>query len=308
MITKWKCPKCGNANPNEILICQRCNTRLDGWVCPSCGWMNSGKIVKCSKCNANHPYALTPQTIVCTKCGLTLPINTNHCPKCRQPVRPLRLNDDDPTARITTSSSTIGFLVNNNDTLVVAKPDISSERLYITGPGDILPYVGESGDFYQVRLPGSEDGYVSKKYGCIVEVGLEEVQEPLGYARINNMLNITSISRVDVVAFQPNGESEILYSLKKEDRLPIVGERQHLFMVQLPSGLRGWVSKAYVIRTISPNSVPEQAQGVTLSSVLGVAALVGIAMLGGIGGALAGDPEEEKMRRAVDRAMRDRGL
>jgi hypothetical protein len=109
--------------------------------------------------------------------------------------------------------------------------------------------------------------------------------------------------KVNVAVPLPDGKWETVYTFKDEDKFPVVEEREQHFIVQLPSGVRGWVHKANVMRTISPNSAPAQGGG-DFSSALGLAALIGIAMVG----ALAKDPEEAKIRRGVEQALRDRGM
>ena len=105
---------------------------------------------------------------------------------------------------------------------------------------------------------------------------------------------------------QPGGEKETIHELKEEDRLPVVEERANYYVVQLPSGIRGRVHKARVIRTLQPASLPPE-EGPKVGKALGVAAMVGIALLGAAIGAVAEDSGEAKMRRAFSAALRDRG-
>jgi hypothetical protein len=189
------------------------------------------------------------------------------------------------------------FITKINRNLVFANSDTNSERLYVICPDDYLPVSGEEANFYCVLLPGKEKGYVLKSTGIIIELGLGEVKTHLGYVRSDTKPNVISI--------QPNGETETLYTIIETDRLPIVAQRNDYFMVQLQNSFRGWVHKSQVVRTISPTSIPaETTENSGLAQLaLGLATIVGIGIIGG----LSGDPEEQKIRRAVDNAMRDKG-
>jgi len=240
----------------------------------------------------------------CPKCGMIqqmpLQMFSNHCARCNEPNLASRLSTLTEYPKVVDPPAILCYAA-KSQTAVVATPDLTAETLYIIGPGDILPIAGEEDGFYQLLLPGKEKGYVQKSAGIKVPVGLGEVKEPLGYARLTAVYKNAVAT---VVVPQPDGTSETVHILKPEDRFPIVEEREHSFIVQLPSGIRGWVEKGKVSRTISPNSLPPQESS-DLASTLGLAALLGIAM---IGGALVGDPEEARIRRGVEQALRDRGM
>lgn len=192
------------------------------------------------------------------------------------------------------------FLPIGNDSLLLSQASRDAERLYVCGVRDVVPIVGESGDYYKVALPGGEFAFVLKSAGKLAEIGTANVTEPLGYVR-----SIDGYT-AEVVLVQPSGERETLYTLKPEDRLPVVEERDRYYVVQLADGMRGWVHKAHGLLTLSPSSIPQKS-GVGLASVLGIAALIGVAAIGGIINAATEDSDVRKMRRAVSDALRDRG-
>jgi ribosomal protein L40E len=275
------------------------------WKCVKCGWSNSSKWAKCAKCG--FTVRLTTfiavdipgvQKTVCIDCGVEQPLYTNYCSNCHKILREIPHRSDDEYNKVSEHSSVMCFCTKISKNLVFANPDTNAERLYIISMEDYLPVLDDESNFYSVLLPGKEKGYVLKSTGMVIEMGVEEVKTPFGYVRSDTKPNVISI--------QPNGETETIYTIIETDRLPIVAQRRELFMVQLQNGFRGWVHKSLVIRTISPTSIPiETANTSGLAQLaLGLAAIVGLGIIGG----LSGDPDEQKIRRAVDNAMRDKGL
>ena len=311
---------------------------MENITCPRCGTVNPANAVNCKQCRINLKFALQNPSEVerlkkeeqerleqqerlkqdeasavlarsgwkCPKCGKAQPhpTSTNHCLHCNAPANASRLAGIDKYPAILEPPEITCYTIVSKQATVLAKPDFGAETLYTIGPGDFLPIVGEVGGFYQLDLPGGEKGFVQKASGKLLDVGTGEVKEPLGYARC-----VDSSFPADVICTQPDGTSEALYTLKTEDRLPIVGEREHTYKVQLPNGLRGWVNKGRVIRTISEDSLPvvQESSGIVsaIGSAVGIAALAGLAI---VGSALAGYSEEARIRQGVDHALRDRGL
>jgi hypothetical protein len=193
---------------------------------------------------------------------------------------------------------------------VLAEPDLDSERLYAIGPANMLQIVGERPDFYAVLLPGHERGYVQKSTGRVYEMGTGEVKDPLGWIQA-----LRGKTGAAVVCVQPHREDELetLQVLGAEGCLPVVAERDESFKVQLASGLRGYVPKAYVVRMLSRESLSlpdegDEGSSDTAALLIGLAAIAGLVFVGGVGGLLAGDSEERKIERSMDRALSRRGL
>ena len=130
-----------------------------------------------------------------------------------------------------------------------------------------------------------------------MEFGLfDEFMVPLGYARHN----IKPSNAVSITSIQSDGSQKEIGKLKKEDHLPIVEESADVYRVQLKNGMRGWIQKAYVIRTISSTTELEAPKSTLLSDIaFGAAALIGLGVVTGI--------EEDRVRRTVDRELRSRG-
>jgi len=193
-------------------------------------------------------------------------------------------------------------------TLVVDQPKIEATILYAIGTGDVLPITGQSSDFYETFLPGGEIGFVPKSAGFLAEVGIKEVEHPLGYVRPTKRGEWYAEGKpgsagkiVPVIALQKDGEEVKIKEITHEQPLPVVEEREEVFIVQLKDGMRGQVKKAHVIRTISAHSLPVE-EPLSLGAILGAAALIGLAMAGGAAN------ERSKVvgqTRTVLRTMRD---
>lgn len=270
------------------------------WQCLVCGTTMAGNWDTCYICKT--PRGSQKGDIdVCPNCGKIISSLSNHCTNCKKTYRPFRKKVKDPYPRAQVPDPIKCFAIKQSGTLILASPDLKAERLYIMGPGDMLPIESEIDEYYCLHLPGNEKGYTNKKSGITVDLGIEEVKEPLGYVRQNFLKQ-----NVNITILQPNGDAEIIGTLKADDHFPVVEEKEDFFKIQLPSGLQGWVHKADVIRTISATSVPEAppASNGLADILLGVAGLMAIGLIGG----LAGDPEENRVRRGVDKALRDRGM
>jgi len=241
----------------------------------------------------------------CSNCGTVLHPSLNHCTNCRKAYRPSRITSNNAYPKVDMRVEEF-FVAKQDETLALAFPNAESERLYLMGPGDMLQIEKEKGtkEYYCLHLPGNESGFVIKKSGIIVESGLDEVKAPLGFVRQNY-----GKVRANIVARQSNGDDEIIGVIQEDERYPIVEEEEDNFKIQLPNKLQGWIHKAYVLRTISPTSVlvAPKSSGELADILLGVAGLIAIGVIGGISG-LAGDPEENRIRRGVDKALRDRGM
>ena len=239
----------------------------------------------------------------CTNCGTPLHPSLNYYTNCKKAYRASRLKDNNNYPKANIPFAIKCFAARQDETMVLASPDPKSERLYLMGPGDMLPIESEKEEYYCLHLPGNELGFVIKKSGITVELGIDEVKEPLGFVRKNY-----TKAKADILAIQTNGDNEIIGVLQTDERFPIIEETEENFKIQLPNGLQGWIHKAHVLRTISPTSVlvapPQQSSNEFADVILGVAGLMAIGIIGG----LAGDPEENRIRRGVDQALRDRGM
>lgn len=248
----------------------------------------------------HQPIRTRKDVETCKNCGTPLHPSLNHCTNCKRPFRVSRLANNQVYPKVDMTVVKC-FAAKQDETLVLSSPDPESERLYLLGPGEMLPIESEKEDYYCLHLPRNELGFVSKDSGIIVELGIGEVKEPLGFVRQNYKK-----VKAEITVRQPNGKKEIIGSLQENERYPIVEEREDWFKIQMPNGLQGWVHKAYVLRTISPESVlvSQKPSSEFADIALGVAGLIAIGIIGG----LLGDPEEDRIRRGVDRALRDRGM
>lgn len=293
------CPKCGTINPENTLNCKSCKINLR-FALENPAEVERIKKEELERLERNEILNLMEEEWKCPKCNTKQskpPMLNNHCPHCNEPIVTSRLNSNLEYPKVTDPPE-FNCYAARRETVVLAKPELGGETLYVIGYGDILEIDHEEGDFYQLLLPGGDKGYALKGMGIKVPFGKGEVEKPLGYVRL-----IKDIYNVRVTVLHDE-KPENIYTLSQEDRFPVVAENEDEFMIQLRNGLRGWVRKGSVIRTLSPDSLPQQASS-DLATVLGAIALFGIALVGGV---LSGNTEESKMKKTIDRELQKRGL
>lgn len=272
-VDNWRCLKCGTVNIHYDNECTKCKL-----PCLGAEFSPNAK-VKCNKCrqrDINFTYN------VCTSCGEML------CPN-RLTGRSLLVADDLPR-------SIDCCLIRATEGVILSSPDTNSERLFMIGTGDLLPVLGDAGDFYSVYTVVG-NGYVGKSICCKVEVGLEPVKRPLGFTRA--IYPIYTKSEPSVVVYQPDGTAVPIFKIN--ERYPIIAESDKEYKIQLDSGVRGFVSKQHFFRTITPDSVRSEK---TPPSVLGWIVQVGALLaLGAIGSAAQDARDAENIQRGVSRAI-----
>lgn len=279
----WKCLKCGKQNEALHQYCQRCHSSYLGEEFGADG------IIKCSKCGKKWVQSV------------------NYCPSCMVPLYNTR-DESRIYPKLEEPRAVLCHVLQATETAVLASPTINAERLYIAGIGDVFPIVPFTQDFTydgsnvfnRVVLPGGQLGYILKSSGFQAEFGLGKVEHPLGYIRsFQWMKGPISAGEPPVVEVpQPTGEAIVVYKFETDDRLPVVEEAEHSYKVQLPSGMRGWVHKARVLRTRLADSLPVEQKDDLIGTILGAIVLFGL-------GAAMESYEVSKMSRAVSKGIRE---
>ncbi|HQJ50995.1 MAG TPA: hypothetical protein PKW05_04370 [Anaerolineae bacterium] len=265
------------------------------------------------KLNSYFALPETQRPRDCPVCGAALPsgTKTEACPGCRTELRFVFYEKRTSYPRVTDPTEVLCFAAQETAP-VMSNRSTAAEELYRMGWGDILPLKADAEAFFEVVLPGGETGYVEKVHGVLLPVGAGDVSEPLGYVRARSVG-----ADVGVEVDQPDGRRITISTLSREDRLPVVAERETDYLVQLKNRARGWVQKRQVVRTLSPTSTPEPVPpdvaetSVNWGAVGAVVGLLGTAVLGTLGAALGdsfGTSEDTRTRRAVDDVLRQHGL
>lgn len=235
--------------------------------------------------------------LTCPECGDEIHLRFNSCPRC---LIFLRSDPDysEAVAEIDRPPSVECFAVIPKTALkyVLAEPDPGSRRLFVMSEKDVLPIRNELEDFYEVATPARRDGFVSKRNGFTVRVATRSLEdgEAQGFFRANEHLigwkkpHPPFVLREELpIRAEPNFKSQELGRIKADVVLPVVGETYGWFMVQLPSGIRGWIPEAYGFRMLQADSLPGATAPTSGEDiVIGIAGLLGAMTLAGIGALL----------------------
>jgi hypothetical protein len=265
------------------------------WYCVKCGLKHAFVDLNCRKCRS--PFlgeGFSAAEVQCTNCKKKFVRGRSYCPICKSSLYISNPQEQRYYPKIENLITVNCFVVEATETLVTQSTNLNSETLYVVGTGDIMPIVSETNTQYEVTLPGKQTGYVLKSTGFPTEFGISEISDPLGYVR-----SFREAGQSSVYVQLPNRIMKEVYKIKEEDRIPVVEESENAYKVQLKSGLRGWVFKAFVIRTKSPLSLPkEDSEGNLIGAVLGAL------LLGGL--VIAGESHDvNKMSRAVTKGIRE---
>lgn len=232
-------------------------------------------------------------TLTCPECGDEIQLRFNSCPRCLIFLR----SDPDYSEAVTEIDRppSVECLAVKPETVlkyVLAEPDSESRRLFVMSEKDVLPVRDELEDFYEVATPARRGGFVSKRNGFTVRVATRSLEEgeAQGFFRIHEHLigwkkpHPPFVLREPPIRAEPHFKSQELGRIKADVVLPVVGETYGWFMVQLPSGIRGWIPEAYGFRTLRADSLPGATAPTSGEDiVIGIAGLVGAITLAGIG-------------------------
>ncbi|MEW6661474.1 MAG: N-acetylmuramoyl-L-alanine amidase [Bacillota bacterium] len=187
-----------------------------------------------------------------------------------------------PTAVVTPKIATVTSNVVN----IRTGPDTSFPRITQVSLGTRLPVIGQSGDWYQVELSGSQKGWIA---GWLVEVrelsntasrvgGSDHIDSsPLPVVR-------TALVMADVVNIRssPGLDFPVIAQVAYGQWLEVSEVRDSWYRVHLPGGASGWISSWLVAIKYSPAGSASSNSG----------GFVGVIGSWGTGGA-PGHPNEQ---------------
>jgi uncharacterized protein YgiM (DUF1202 family)/cytochrome c-type biogenesis protein CcmH/NrfG len=149
---------------------------------------------------------------------------------------------------------------------VRAKPSTQGEILGYLENGDMMPFMGESGDWYQIEIEEGLSGWVSKTYSTTRSVAfeaslpvpeddmtselspLESEQQPSSGAMAGAMVLVTvSEDSTLNVRSLPSSSGAVVDMLFGGDKLPLIKEENGWYQVQFEDETTGWISKKFSV-------------------------------------------------------------
>ena len=173
-----------------------------------------------------------------------------------------------PTDSRESSGSMVVIQMRGGATLNVrAEPSTQGEILGYLENGDMMPFMSESGDWYQIEIEEGLSGWVSKKYSTLhdatevasVPVPSEPAPEedlsseltPLGTVpqQPEEAMIIVTVSEEAILNVRslPSASGAIVDMLFRGDKLPLVKEEGEWYQVQFEDETTGWISKKFSI-------------------------------------------------------------
>jgi len=168
-----------------------------------------------------------------------------------------------PTESMDSSNTMVVIQMREGSTLNVrAKPSTQGDILGYLKNGDTMPFMSESGDWYQIEIEDGLSGWVSKKYSNTQNVTssaslpapeeeliseespLQPDQQQSSGAMVvvtvheDSTLNVRSI---------PSSSGAVVDMLFGGDTLPLVKEEGEWYQVQFEDETTGWISKKFSV-------------------------------------------------------------
>jgi len=149
---------------------------------------------------------------------------------------------------------------------VRAKPSTQGEILGYLENGDMMPFMSESGDWYQIEIEEGLSGWISKSYATTRSVtseaslpepeddmtselsSLEPEQQQSSGAMAGTMVLVTvSEDSTLNVRSLPSASGAVVDMLFGGDKLPFVKEENGWYQVQFEDETTGWISKKFSV-------------------------------------------------------------
>jgi uncharacterized protein YgiM (DUF1202 family) len=149
---------------------------------------------------------------------------------------------------------------------VRAKPSTQGEILGYLENDDMMPFMSESGDWYQIEIDEGLSGWVSKKFSNIrsvtaTEASLPEPEDDMGSelapaAEQSQTSGATTGAMVLVTVREgstlnvrslPSSSGAVVDMLFGGDKLPFVKEENGWYQVQFEDETTGWISKKFSV-------------------------------------------------------------
>jgi uncharacterized protein YgiM (DUF1202 family) len=185
-----------------------------------------------------------------------------------------------PAEPVGSSSTMVVVQMRQGSTLNVrAKPSSQGEILGYLENGDMMPFMSESGDWYQIEIEEGLSGWISKKFSTTrnvtakasepvpeddmtseltpdapasgaAEEGAAEGAMVLVTVQEDSTLNVRSL---------PSSSGAVVDMLFGGDRLPLVKEENGWYQVLFEDETTGWISKKYSVIEGSAPAAPTEA-------------------------------------------------
>jgi uncharacterized protein YgiM (DUF1202 family) len=182
-------------------------------------------------------------------------------------------------APVESSDSMVVVQMRKGATLNVrAKPSTQGEIMGYLEDGDMMPFVSDSGDWYQIEIDEGQSGWISKKYSTLKETTVaaaptstpEEPAPSMPTASIpvpekqvsseltplgadptmpENPMVVVTVSGDSTLNVRslPSSDGAVVDMLFGGDKLPLIKEEGEWYQVQFEDETTGWISKKFSV-------------------------------------------------------------
>ncbi len=182
-----------------------------------------------------------------------------------QPEAAMAKDEQMSATQASPANTVVVIQVGQGSTLNVrVEPSASGEILGYLENGDMMPYVKESGGWYQIKIDEGLFGWVSSKFATTrtltsdaplvfdgeaeTRAGATEVPAPAA----DDSQTATPMVEITVgedstlnVRSMPSSEGAVVDALAEGDTLPLIKESGDWYQLQFEDGSTGWVSKKF---------------------------------------------------------------
>ena len=187
-----------------------------------------------------------------------------------------------PAESVDSSKAVVVVQMSGGSTLNVrANPSAQGEILGYLEDGDMMPFISESGDWYQIEIEEGLSGWISKKYSTTRSVAVEASSPEPGDDMTGELASlepeqssgakegaivIVTVSEGSTLNVRsiPSPSGAVVDMLFGGDKLPLVKEENGWYLVLFEDETTGWISKKFSViegetPVASPATVPEAA-------------------------------------------------
>jgi uncharacterized protein YgiM (DUF1202 family) len=182
-------------------------------------------------------------------------------------------------APVESSDSMVVVQMRKGATLNVrAKPSTQGEIMGYLEDGDMMPFVSDSGDWYQIEIDEEQSGWISKKYSTLKETTVaaaptptpEEPAPSMPTASIpvpekqvsseltplgadptmpENPMVVVTVSGDSTLNVRslPSSDGAVVDMLFGGDKLPLIKEEGEWYQVRFEDETTGWISKRFSV-------------------------------------------------------------
>jgi uncharacterized protein YgiM (DUF1202 family) len=170
-----------------------------------------------------------------------------------------------PEETLGLSSTMVVVQMKSGSTLNVrAKPSAQGEILGYLENGDMMPFMSESGDWYQIEIEEGLSGWVSKKYSTTRDVNTEALApapkeddmaselsslDPESPGVREGAMVVVTVSEDSTLNVRsiPSPDGAVVDMLFGGDKLPLVKEENGWYQVKFEDETTGWISKKFSV-------------------------------------------------------------